>query len=151
MRYTIVIGLFSLLFLGCTKDKFSSVPKITYLSANTTTVAKNSLLEMRLEFTDAEGDIEDTIFIEKVVPKDCISGSLILDDYLIPSFPREKNSKGELIITFTNGTVTNYPSNLNVGPKCTTNDSCFFRFSIRDKAKNTSDTIVSEQIVFLAN
>jgi hypothetical protein len=149
MRYTIVIVIISFIFLGCSKDKFSSVPKLTYVSANNTTIVKNSLLQMKLSFTDAEGDLQDTIFIQKVVPN-CIGGLRTLI-YQVPNFPTIKNSKGEFIITLANGNVPNYAS-LNLNPTCSgVNDSCYFRFAIQDKAKNKSDTIVSEQIVFLAN
>src|SRR5258706_13374508 len=98
MRNTVLISIFVLLLAGCNKDKFTTAPQLKYKSVNTTVLNRNEDLIFTLSFTDAEGDLTDSIFIIKDVPG--CSASDISAQYRLPEFPTGKNQKGDITITF---------------------------------------------------
>lgn len=141
MRYTILFSiiLFALLS-GCSKDKFKSTPELKFTSVNTTELRTGQLLRFTLSFTDAEGDLSDSVYIEKIIA-DCPTGSFS-QLYAVPPFPSTTNQKGDLIITF-GYNVDSYPQ---VNPQCNKTETAIFRFALRDKANHVSDTISSPPI-----
>ena len=141
MRHTIIFLIFILLFCSCKKDKYTSKPQLTYKSVNTKTLKRGETLKITLGFTDAEGDLTDTIFIKKIV-RFCPAnkGGFIDSTHTIPSFPSGKNQSGDIIITF---------SYNDLNPLCNRNDTAVFKFVLRDKAKNKSDTATSDPIAII--
>ncbi len=144
MRNTIVIAVISLAIAGCGKSKFESTPKLQYKSVNTTELRSGQIIEFKLGYTDAEGDLQDTLYVEKVEPTCPASG--FHENYQLPSFPTVKDSEGDIIVSY-GYNVSNYP--LILGPQCSRNDTCYFRFAVSDKAKHKSDTVISEPIVLV--
>ena len=145
MRNTILIALVSLIFLSCNKDTFSSTPKLTYKSVNTKTLQHNQIIKFNLSFTDLEGDVIDTMFVQKVSLNCPYSG--FTDHYVIPNFPTSAKLKGDILVSYANG--LNNPPYTNIAFGCTKNDSCYFRFMMKDKANHKSDTVRSETIVIV--
>ena len=140
MRYTIIFSIFLLFVFGCKKDKFTTAPQIKYESTNTKELHPGETLLITLSFTDAEGDVTDTIFIQKVV-RPCPAfprGGFIDSTHTLPPFPSGRNQSGEIIITY---------DYFSLDPQCNRNDTAIFKFVLRDKAKNKSDTATSEPIV----
>ena len=142
MRKTVLFSIFILLLAGCNKDKFNTTPSLKYRSVNTNIIGRNQGdLIFTLSFTDAEGDLSDTITVVKFEPN-CIN-SRFTAPYVLPEFPTAKNQKGDLIVTF------NYND---ISPKCfPRNDTAIFKFVLKDKAQNKSDTATSEPIVIINN
>ena len=61
---TIVFVLFGMAFLiACNKDKFQTKPQLRIKSVNQTTVPVNGSAIFRIEFTDKEGDVIDSFFV----------------------------------------------------------------------------------------
>ena len=152
MRYTIVILIISFALFGCTKDKFSSVPTLTYLSVNNNVFVYGDEIEFKLGFTDSEGDLTDSIYVEQVPGSICANSSVVKTMHAIPTFPLSKNSKGEIIIKkgYRVTPSVNVGENYNViEPQCNRNDTCYFRFVLKDKAQHKSDTVTSEKIVLI--
>ena len=54
------------IFYGCTKETYTSKPQISIKSINSTTLSTGSLLLIDINFTDKEGDIQDTLWVQKV-------------------------------------------------------------------------------------
>lgn len=145
MRYILLFSILLLTILsGCGKDKFNSTPSLKFSSVNTTELHSGQLLEFTLSFTDAEGDISDSIFTQKIVPG-CPGTSWDNQGYSIPTFPDSKNQKGNIKISFIYGTSSYYPDIR--APNCNQNDTAVFKFAIRDKAKHISDTVSSPPII----
>ena len=143
MRNTILICLVCFVFLGCKKDTFSSTPQLTFKSVNTTQLGPDQILKMYLSFTDAEGDVIDTMYVQKV-SLNCTASNFFERDP-IPTFPTNKNLKGDVLVSYSNGiNNTGYTS---VASHCDYNDSCYFRFMMKDKANHKSDTVQSGIIV----
>ena len=146
MRYTILFSIFlAAILVGCSKDKFGTTPTLKFKSVNTTELRSGGLLVFTLTFTDAEGDISDSIYAEKIVPY-CPESS-VSQSYSVPEFPTSKNERGDLTVTF--GYNSSDPSYSNISPQCKMNDTAVFRFAITDKAKHTSDTITTPPIVLI--
>lgn len=148
MRYTILISIFFLLlFAGCSKDKYGTTPTLKIKDINTTVLQPGSFIHFTLTFTDAQGDLSDSLYVEKYVPY-CPASSFS-DWYPLPAFPLSKNLKGDLTVNFQNNLVD--PSYQNIAPQCQQNDTAIFRFAIKDKAQHISDTISTPPIVIIYN
>lgn len=135
------------LLAACEKDKYQARPQLKFKKVNRNVVARGEIITFTIEVTDAEGDIQDSLFLEKVVPR--CSASFFKDKQPMPQFTPTKNLKAEVNITyvldFNNGQNSILP-----GPRCPQrNDTATFKFWIKDKEKNISDTAVVENIVLL--
>jgi hypothetical protein len=143
MRKTFLFSMLILLLIGCNKDKFNTKPSLKYKSVNTTLLQPGQIITFTLSFTDAEGDLTDTLSVIKFDPV-CVA-SRFTDAYPLPEFPTTKNQEGDILVTY-GYNVTNYPPIQ--APQCfNRNDTCVFKFVLKDKAQNRSDTAVSETIV----
>lgn len=139
MRKTVLFSIVVLLFAACNKDKYQTTPQLKFKSVNTEILSRDNSLEFTLSFTDAEGDLTDSIFIQKFDPA-CPATNFDAK-YRLPEFPSGKNQAGDIKITFTYNEVP---------PKCfPRNDTAVFKFVLKDKAQNNSDTAVSPAIVIL--
>jgi hypothetical protein len=147
MKNIIFIIIASVLITACGKDKFNTKPTLTYKGVNEKTIYKNSDLKIELNATDAEGDLTDSLIVLKRV-RNC-SGGNRNDKYALPIFPVKTKLNINILVAYKYGqTASSYPG-LN-GPLCgTKNDSCVFRFVLKDKAGNLSDTVTTPEIVII--
>lgn len=144
-RKTLGIFAFFLCIAACSKDKFQTKPQIKIKSINTSVLPVGGTLIVTIEFTDKEGDLgTDTLIAirNRLNLKPLPTGAEGVDTvpYPIPYFP-DKN-KGEIEVKFD----YNYLHQSDVE-----NDTIALKFSIRDRAKNSSDTITTDKIVILKN
>lgn len=131
---------------ACTKDKFTTKPQLKIKSVNDKFIEPGEILRIVVEFTDAEGDVSDSAFIQKVT-SNCINSNYT-DKRIIPDFPIKNDLKGEFLITY-GYNVQGIPS---LGqPQCNRNDTCVFRIWVKDNAGNVSDTVQTETIVIKKN
>lgn len=156
--FTIKNILFVLLVLSvgltsCDKNKFTTKPqiKISKYAPDNGTIpvpqnSQNSPFSIELSFTDKEGDISDTLWIQKVRTnkKPLPSGTepTISKPGLkikVPSF--DGSRKGEIRYDFM------YQGQL--APAGNENDTVYFRFVLKDLKGNISDTLDSKQIIIL--
>ncbi len=98
MRNTFLLSILILLLAGCNKDKFNTQPLLKYESVNTTILGRGENLVFNLSFTDAEGDLSDTLIIVKFEPN--CANSRFNAKYKLPLFPLGKNQSGDLVVTF---------------------------------------------------
>ena len=143
MRNTIIIAIVSLVFFGCKKETYSTTPTLTYKSVNTTQLQPGQVIKFNLNFTDSEGDVIDTLYVQKV-SYNC-AASNFFDRSPIPSFPTTKNLSGEILVSYANG--IDVPGYITVASRCNYNDTCYFRFMLKDESGNKSDTVDSETII----
>lgn len=146
--------LFAGILSGCKKDKYQTKPqlKIKDLTVGTITTLNGtgSAVEINFEVTDKEGDVEDSIFIQKVdtakIP--CPGNSILTNlDYKIPDYPNSANQKVLFRVRFSTLNVEGYA--LLGGPACPPRkDTSYFRFVVKDKAGNKSDTLKTVAIAF---
>lgn len=149
MRTKILILLtITVFFITCKKDSFNTKPQITFNNVNSTVFSQGQILTFQLDFTDKEGDIQDTLWVEKIsrtCPKEV--GVQIINKNKVPDFTPTSNLKGKLEISFIyNGNAPGITSIIGCSNK---NDTAYFRFWLKDKAQNRSDTISSPDIILL--
>jgi len=142
MRHTLLIAILLLTFGSCSKDKFSSTPSLKFKSVNTTDLFNQGLITFTMHFTDAEGDLTDSIFMQEVVANCPLSD--LTDQFALPVFPTTKNADGDITVTLQYQGSNGYHS---ISPKCQENDTAIFRFALRDKAMHVSDTVSSPVII----
>ncbi|RYY66086.1 hypothetical protein [Flaviaesturariibacter aridisoli] len=141
---------FLALLAGCNKDKFQTAPQLTLLEAGNLEVPYGGALRLRLEFTDKEGDVDDTLFIRRVRINQR-STPTVRDSLKIkvPDFP--DRNKGEIVLdlTYQNYLISSAaPLNVpNTNPPVKESDSLIYKFVLKDKAGNKSDTLVVNGIV----
>lgn len=148
----LLLFLFAGILSGCKKDKYQTKPqlKIKDISVGTITTSNGtgSAVQIDFEVTDKEGDVEDSIFIQKVdaagIP--CPGNSILSNlDYKIPDYPNSTNQKVLFRVRFSTLNIDGYA--LLGGAACPPRkDTSFFRFVVRDKAGNKSDTLVTKPI-----
>lgn len=144
MRNTVLFSIIILFLISCNKDKYTTIPQLKFKSSNKKVYQSGDVITFTLSFTDAEGDIQDSLYVEKYEPK-CVN-SRFKQLYKIPAFPTGKNQKGEIVVTY-GYNVASLPPIL--GPQCNRNDTAVFKFVLKDKAKNKSDTVTSGNIVLI--
>ena len=134
-------------FVSCKKNKYQTKPQLTLKNvANPVLSTNDQVLEFTLNVTDKEGDVQDSIWVQKVT-LNCSSGNF-LAKYKVPDFTPIADLSADLKISFQKG--NNFPTDfIRIVPKssCNKNDTCVFKFWIQDNAKNKSDTVTSPTIV----
>lgn len=138
-----------LIAVACKKDQFTTRPQLEFKQVNGLVFSHGGLITFMIEFTDKEGDI-DSIWIQRVSEVCPTTG-----DYITPvrqpmpsEFDQTKNVKAEFAINmaYNISNVQGFPYFRACGNK---NDTAYFRFWVKDKAGNSSDTVASPNIVFL--
>lgn len=135
--------------LACGKDKFQTVPQLKIKSKSTDVVPFNENLSIILEYTDKEGDVDDSLIIVRQRLNIKKPLTLAPSPYKIPTFP--DTQKGEFEVNF------RYTFDLTVGlipipipgtnPQQNEPDTMVLKFVARDKAGNKSDTVATNVIV----
>ena len=143
---TVALTFALVLFVACGKDKFDTKPTIEIKSIGPNPVPINSSMVVELEYTDKEGDIQDSIFIKKIRinQKKLVT---VRDSFYLPlptDAPEKNKGTIKLTLEYQNHLISagNPGSPPNAAP-----DSLIFRFVLRDKAKNASDTAESPLVV----
>ena len=145
----IKLSLAVLAMLGCvtcSKDTFNTVPSLKFVSVNETVFPQPSQVIFKLEFTDKEGDVSDTVWIQRVSLVSACETLSFIDSFPIPDIGQPRNVKGEFDFTF------DYPpqgQGANLLACSLHDDTSYFRFWMHDKAKHISDTVQSPNIVLL--
>ena len=132
--------------LACNKDKFETKPTLKYKSSNTDVVPLSGNLQVILEFTDKEGDL-DSVFVirQRLNKKNPVPQKLL--PFLLPEFGKE--TKGEILLNLNQSnslslqlTPIPIPGQNKFEP-----DTLRLKFVAKDKGNNKSDTISRDFIV----
>lgn len=135
----------SLVISACSKDSYNTKPNLTFTSVNNTAFGNGNDIIFSITFTDKEGDLQDSVWIQKISRTNGCTN--FFDRAKIPTFTATPNLKGVLEIGYSVG--TNSSSLYPILPACPANknDTCYFKFWARDLAKNVSDTVISPDII----
>ncbi|MDA3613965.1 hypothetical protein [Polluticaenibacter yanchengensis] len=144
---SLALGL--VLLNSCSKDSYTTKPQLKLKSVNSYLLHQRDNLNVSLEVTDKEGDIQGEMFIARSV-----KGYPQYDQTFTPfpisaDIPSSSNFKAEVNICFTiNSVEGNCP--YYAGPVTPVgSDTTTFSFWIKDKAGNISDTLVLEQPIII--
>ncbi|HPH84590.1 MAG TPA: hypothetical protein PLC48_03990 [Ferruginibacter sp.] len=148
MRFTICILLIAFSLSACKKEKFESVPQITFKSFSPDVWYYNSLSGtnegpvMSLQLTDAEGDFGDTSYI---YVRNLTTDSMRLDSFKFPNLAtlntKNLNVQVDVILANLIPSIVNPPS--------TVTDTLFFEIYVKDRANNKSNVITTTDPLFL--
>lgn len=143
MRTKILLTIIAFGFLlACSKNVYNTKPTLKISSVNTNVVANGGILTFDIKVTDKEGDVTDTIFVKKVRlnkrVRETIRDSFALK---IPDAPNSTNGIVRLDLDYQNYLVS--------AKSPVENDTLLFKFALKDKAKNISDTVTSDPIVII--
>ena len=139
----VVYGLLALALMAvaCSKDKFQTKPQIEVKSFVPDVVPIGGTLTVSLEFTDKEGDVDDSVTVIRTrVNERDFSATPFPIRYKIPAFPDK--SKGQIDINMswaTALTLQNPPLRI-PGQNINEPDTLSLKFFVKDAAGNTSDT-----------
>lgn len=142
-------------FTACKKKTFATRPSLTFKKVNSYTIPNRGVLEITLEYTDAEGDLstkDSSITIQRIVPRCANSNGLY--PYKLPAVPLQRNASGEVVIQFANNvSVADLPAGYGSlpGPRCGRPDTTTFKFWIKDQQGNVSDTITTDKPIIILN
>jgi hypothetical protein len=138
----LVIAFFAFVLLSCKKNAYNTKPtiKIKSISRNFVPIGEN--LTIQLEVTDKEGDVTDSLFMNKVRINQKKEPLTIRDTlyFKVPDAPNNTDGIVQLDLQYENHLKS---AQNDVGQ----HDTLIFKFALQDKAKNKSDTISSEPIV----
>jgi hypothetical protein len=133
-------------FITCSKDSFNTKPGLQFISVNGSVFGQPSIVIFKLECTDKEGDVVDTLWVQRVSLV-CPTDRSGIDSFPIPNFSPPKNVKAEFDLTY------EYPAQhadkANLLGCSLANDTSYFRFWMHDKAQHVSDTVQTPNIVLL--
>lgn len=146
-KLLIAVVILATVWIACSKDKFTTKPQITFKSVNGNVFSAGNLVDFQLEATDKEGDLQDTIYVQRVttVCPDLNS----VTPFQMPASVKKGDLKAQVNITYVYRNP-NPPYALLAG--CTErDDTATFKFWVKDVAGHVSDTIQAPPIVLLKN
>lgn len=131
-----------IVIIACSKNEYNTKPTLKITSTSTNVVPKQGNLSFDIQVTDKEGDIADSIFIKKVRTNSRRT-TTIRDSFGIrmPDVPDTRDAVIRIDLSYQNYLISAQNPN--------ENDTLIFKFALKDKAKNTSDTVSSERIVII--
>lgn len=138
----------ALAIISCDKDKFETIPQLKLKSRNTDVVPANGTLILSIEYTDKEGDVNDSLFIvrQRLNLKGPIQ--LAASPYNIPDFPKTDKGEFEINLTYQFGLVFGLSPIRIPGTNPVRNEIDTLRLKIvaKDKEGNKSDTLVIDNV-----
>ena len=131
--------------ITCSKDTYNTTPTLKFESVNGTVFPQPSVVTFLLQCTDKEGDVVDTIWVQRISKVNNCGSLSHTDSFAIPDFKPTKNVKAEFEFSYNYGSI--FPPNLAACSQA--DDTSYFRFWMTDRANNKSDTVQSPDIVLL--
>ena len=150
MRYSLpaLVLILAMVVVSCSKDKVETKPSINVKSLSSKLIPVNGDLSINLEFRDKEADLE-SIFVQKI-RQNVRKTTTIRDTFSlsVADFPKKTDGDIEMRLFYQLQLISaeRAPANPNSSTGFES-DSIVIRLALRDKAKNVSDTVTTEQIV----
>jgi len=147
MRITLLLAASFILLASCKKDKFNTVPTISYKEIKPNTLVRGGVSSpedgpmVTFHLTDAEGDfgrLNDTT-ISYIYIKNISTPPFKLDSFLFPELPGLDRKNIDVDVTVELFSVLAAP----IPPVRPHVDSMFFEIYVKDLAKNKSNTIIT--------
>ena len=131
--------------IACSKNTYNTKPTLKVKTLSSIEVNNGDVLTVQLQVTDKEGDVTDTLFMRRVrLNKKPTAASNRLTDSFHLKVPDAANFSDAVIQL-----DLKYNDYLVDAINPTENDTITFRFALKDKAGNVSDTITTDPIVVI--
>ena len=148
MRYITSCLLTLVVVVACSKDTVETKPSIKVTKVNSTEIPLGGALNIDLDFTDKEGDLQ-SIFVQKVrINKKTVA--TIRDSFTlnVADFPKEDHGTLQINLDYQNQLISaQAPPSQSTSPTGFEPDSLVIRMALKDKADHVSDTITTETII----
>jgi hypothetical protein len=146
MKIKLLIAVFIITgCITCSKDLYTTSPTLKFESVNGTSFPQPSVVIFKLQCTDKEGDVVDTIWVQRISKVSACTSLSGIDSFPIPNFDPPKNVKADFYFTYNYGSI--FPPNLTACSQA--DDTSYFRFWMHDRAQHVSDTVQSPDIALL--
>ena len=148
MKVKLLLGtvILATVWMACSKDKYNTTPTIAFKNVNATEFSAGQVVTFNLEVTDKEGDIQDTIFLQRISSASCQDQSIV-SAYQMPASPPQKFLKADISLQFSYRNPN--PPLIQLEGCSQNDDTAVFKFWIKDKAGHISDTVQAPPIVLL--
>ena len=148
MKKCFLFALLAFTIMACSKDKFETKPTLKYKSSSSDIVPLGSGLQVILEFTDKEGDLDSVFIIRERLNK---RGPLV-NNSLQLGFPStfKNETKGDLILNLDYaGRLTYQIPEITIPGTggAREPDTLLIKFVVKDRENNLSDTAQKDFIV----
>ena len=139
----------TLFVYSCNKDSVNTRPSLTFKSFSPEIVPINGNAEVRFTFGDKEADLDSLLIYKVRLNKRTTPTTRDSLKFSVPAFDNSVNGELNLALTYQNHLIsaTNPPTSGT--PPVKEPDTVLFKFVLRDKAKNISDTVYSSPIVII--
>jgi len=143
-----LLAIVAVIVIACGKDRFETKPQLKLKSRNTDIVPINGVLRLTVEFTDKEGDVNDSLLI--VRQRLNVRGPLTMpaSPYGIPDFPLTDKGEFQLNLEDQRHLILAMSPLRIPGSNPAKNEIDTLRLKIvaRDKEGNKSDTLVVDNV-----
>ncbi len=139
--------LLCIVWMGCSKDKFTTKPQIVFKGVNGNVFRADNLIDFQFEATDKEGDLQDTLYVQRVTT---VCPDLnVVTPFEMPATVKKSDLKVQVDVVFVYRNPN--PPYVLLGGCSERDDTATFKFWVKDVAGHVSDTIQSPPIVLLKN
>lgn len=148
MRRFTLFGLALLFLLACNKDKLATKPSIKIKNVSSGFIPPGGSLTIEMEFADKEGDISNSLFVQKI-RTNLRTTATIRDTFSLSIPVITKSSRGdiEVVMDYNNYLVSAINPPTNGNPPVNEDDTLIIRFALRDVAGNVSDTVSAGTVI----
>ena len=153
MKKVFTIAVAVIVIIGCSKDKFQTKPQLSLKSVSNKVVPVNGVLNVELEYTDKEGDVDSLLVIRKErLNKRPVSSTLRDSIKLpVPQFPNKDRGEISMVLSYQQHLIhAQSPLNIpNSNPIQKEPDTLNLKFVLKDKAGNISDTLTINNVIVI--
>lgn len=148
MKKTFLVTFALAAIVACNKDKFQTKPQIRIKEYNSKEIPLNAPLVITLEVTDKEGDVDDSLFVIRQRLNIKNTAPVATYKFDVPAFPDKATAEFQISFPFATSLVAglNRIPIPNTDPRKFETDTLLFKFVVKDKAGNISDTVTSDRI-----
>ena len=150
MKFSLAfLAVLAVVVIACNKDKFQTKPTIEIKSVNANYIPLNASLLVKLDVTDKEGDVQDSVIIIKHrLNKRVVTTLRDTIRFKFPKFPISTRTEVEVLLDYQNLlSALNPPTIPGSSPPQREPDTLILRMAVRDNAGNTSDTVTTPQVI----
>lgn len=153
MKRILVVCVWVLVIMGCGKDRFQTTPSLKIKSTSDKVIPLNGTLRVVLEFTDKEGDLDDTLLMKKVRLNKRAAIGTVRDSifFRLPEFPINTLGDIQLNLEYQNHLISANPAPTIPGsvPLQREPDTLALKFVIKDNKGNKSDTVTLNNVIVI--
>lgn len=150
MKRIFVFCVLSLAIAACSKGKVETVPHLSFKSFSSDVVGSTGVLQVNLEFTDQEGDLDSIFIVRQRLNR---RGPAIFSFFYdrAPQFGKQNRGELQLNLDIAQDLIFSL-SPLRIpgsNPSRNEPDTLLMKFYLKDKAGNVSDTAVAKPLIVI--